>query len=73
MHFFFNCLLLLRYRCVALDLLIRCSQAGAGMVIKMKSISAEAAARHPGCAGIEAHALAETMRRQWLVVIGSGR
>ena len=40
------------------------------MPIKMKTVSAEAAARHPGCAGIEPHAFAEkeakaTVGRDW--------
>ncbi|WP_347366710.1 hypothetical protein [Vibrio vulnificus] len=41
------------------------------MAIKMKAVSAEAAARHPGSAGIEPHAFTEqevkaTVRRDWL-------
>ncbi|EPS5919673.1 hypothetical protein ACJO11_17085 [Vibrio parahaemolyticus] len=40
------------------------------MSIKMKAVSAEAAARHPGCAGIEPHAFEDkeaktTMRCDW--------
>ncbi|HIF9337584.1 TPA: hypothetical protein ACX6RO_001672 [Photobacterium damselae] len=41
------------------------------MAIKIKAVSAEAAARHPGSAGIEPHAFTEqevkaTVRRDWL-------